>query len=468
MIAGWNAPREQVTDENDQIGDDSSLMSASFPSEGKEDNDDSRGDDDDDENNYGDAVDEDKNDAGDHSSSGSDNDDGSLLTPIFPSDPSNGKEDTGDSRGDDDDDENNNGDAVDEDKHDAGDHSSSGSDNEDDGSLLTPVFPSDPSNGKEDNGDSRGDDDDDDDDDENNNGDAVDEDKHDAGNHSSSGSDNDDGSLLTLILPSEGEESNEDSEIELCRNLETNSPDLQSIPLSFDVSASPLSPQNSESTNHPKTDYRSYECLSSPNFFEELSSSDTPVNRDKEFSTGLDGLSTTRRSSQGSSHEISNTFISDLSTSPDLQSLSSESSLHGNTSAFTLYDSSQSRIRARKVEPSLNNSKKRSRKKKTCTYTFCELTVCAGRGGKQFCQTVKANQAFVKAHKTFATYLLELNQNVTMRRDGYTNYWREEIKSYALEMHHQISLGMNWYNFDLWHHNKRYRNTIIFLQQGHN
>ena len=40
MIAGWNAPREQVTDENDQIGDDSSLMSASFPSEGEQDNED--------------------------------------------------------------------------------------------------------------------------------------------------------------------------------------------------------------------------------------------------------------------------------------------------------------------------------------------------------------------------------------------------------------------------------------------
>ena len=118
-------------------------------------------------------------------------------------------------------------------------------------------------------------------------------------------------------------------------------------------------------------------------------------------------------------------------------------------------------------EPSLNNSKK-SRKKKTCTYKSCELTVCAGRGGMQFCQTVIAHQAYFNTHKTFETYLLELNQNVTMRRDGYTNYWREEIRSYALEMYHQMSLGMNWCDFGLWHHNKRYRNTIIFLQQGHN
>ena len=47
------------------------------------------------------------------SSSGSDDNDGSVLTPIFPSDPSGGMEDHDDSRGDDDaDDENNDGEDV--------------------------------------------------------------------------------------------------------------------------------------------------------------------------------------------------------------------------------------------------------------------------------------------------------------------------------------------------------------------
>jgi len=222
MIAGWNAQREQVTDENDQKGLESSNTSAASA-----DNTCRAAVNDDFHDNHASV---DGEDDADHEEDGhNDNDDSDTSGGTHTSHPGADRVDVDHK-------------CIDSETP----SSSSGSDNDD--SRHTAHFPSD---GKEDNGDSRGDGDAD----KNNNGDAVDEDKNDAGDHSSSGSDDADGSFFTPIFTSEGEESNEDSEIERCRNFELNSPNLQSSPFSFGASASPLSPQNSESTNNPKTDY---------------------------------------------------------------------------------------------------------------------------------------------------------------------------------------------------------------------